>query len=614
MARVKFYNQKTGKWEYADAAFGGSGNGQPGADPETVTLLPADVLNFYNSTAYPDDDYTVSHLSKITYPYRADIPVPYTVKWNHRDDAMRTTVAVDTKEIGTVNRFGMLTYDATGFDNYPLYNLIPNTTYFYKVTHIMSDGSLVEAKSGRFKASGEPWRLLYIDGTQNVRDLGGWACFGGRTVKYGNIIRGAAFSDSSYPELMLTGKGRRALGSLKVQAELNLGAFDTETSIAANCVYKKIGYSNYATAITDETARANFKAALEWIVECLNASKPIYMHCQGGCDRTGTLSFLLLGLLGVSESDLAKEYELSSFSSIGFGRRRTTTKAVDTYDYVGMVEAIKAYSGDTISDKFYNFAITGCGISADTITSFRNLMLTESQNAPTLTSITAAFAQGDRIVYPSTSLADLKTMLTVTAKYSDGSTVAVDNYTLSGTLATGNSTVTVSYSGCTTTFTVVVTTESAESYTNLVPTSITSNGAEYIGTGDGYNEGYRLSSSGEESAYDGGICCGFIPYVNASDVIRITGHDSGSAMVSGYNRIFFYDSSFAKIGYMNIHNAECGCEVTTNEATGTWEIKADLSTNTMSNGTRDGAAYFRVGLGVCSDASKFIITRNQEIT
>ena len=55
----------------------------------------------------------------------------------------------------------------------------------------------------------------------------------------------------------------------------------------------------------------------------------------GGGGRTGTPSFLLLGLLGVNESDLAKEYELSSFSDIGFDRLRTTTKAVGGYDYVG---------------------------------------------------------------------------------------------------------------------------------------------------------------------------------------------------------------------------------------------------------------------------------------
>lgn len=35
----------------------------------------------------------------------------------------------------------------------------------------------------------------------------------------------------------------------------------------------------------------------------------------------------------------------------------------------------KTYSGDTITDKFVSFATTGCGISIDTITSFRNLML-----------------------------------------------------------------------------------------------------------------------------------------------------------------------------------------------------------------------------------------------
>lgn len=343
--------------------------------PSTIKLLPKPVLDFYNASAYSDSDYSYSHLEKITYPCRADIPVPYTVKWNYNESAMRTTVAVDTRAIGTVNAYTMRTYDATGLNKFPIYNLLPNKTYYYNVTHVLPDGSLVEAKSGSFTTSSEFWRLLYIDGTQNVRDLGGWTGLNGKKVKYGKIIRGAALNDSSLPELLLTGKGRRSLGELAIQAELNLGAIDTETSIAANCVYKKIGYTNYAIAFTDEAYRAQFKEVLEWIVEQLTASKPIYMHCQGGCDRTGTLSFQLLGLLGVSESDLAKEYELSSFSNIGFGRLRTTTNAVDTYDYVGMVGALKAYSGSTVADKFYNFATTGCGISDATISSFRGLML-----------------------------------------------------------------------------------------------------------------------------------------------------------------------------------------------------------------------------------------------
>ena len=356
-----------------------------GTDPTTVKLLAQPVLNFYNASAYSDNDYTYSHLSKITYPCRADIPIPFTVKWNHNEDAMRTTVAVDTKAIGTLNAYTMITYDATGLDNFPIYNLLPNKTYYYKVTHVLADGSLVEAKSGNFTTSNETVRMLYIDGTQNVRDLGGWTGLNGKKVKYGKIIRGASFSDSSFNGLMLTGKGRLALAELKIQAELNLGSVDSETSIASNVAYKKVYYTNYAIAITNETYRTMFKTLLEYIVSCLDGTltvnglstvaRNIYMHCQGGCDRTGTLSFLLLGLLGVSESDLAKEYELSSFSDVGIGRLRTTTKEVDTYDYVGMVEALKTYSGDTITDKFVSFATTGCGISIDTITSFRNLML-----------------------------------------------------------------------------------------------------------------------------------------------------------------------------------------------------------------------------------------------
>ena len=384
-------------WTDTGVAFGGGGSidtetlakiaelNNEGTDPTTIKLLAKPVLDFYNASAYSDNDYTYSHLSNITYPCRADIPVPFNVKWNHNEEAMRTTVAVDVKAIGTNNFNSMITYDATGLNNYPLYNLLPNKTYYYKVTHVLADGSLVEAKSGNFTTSNETVRMLYIDGTQNVRDLGGWTGLDGKKVKYGKIIRGASFGDSSYHGLMLTGKGRLALAELKIQAELNLGAVDSETSIAPNVAYKKVYYTNYAIAITNETYRTMFKTLLEYIVSCLDGTltvnglstvaRNIYMHCQGGCDRTGTLSFLLLGLLGVSESDLAKEYELSSFSDVGFGRLRTTTQAVDTYDYVGMVEALKTYSGDTITDKFVSFATTGCGVSIDTITSFRNLML-----------------------------------------------------------------------------------------------------------------------------------------------------------------------------------------------------------------------------------------------
>ena len=71
-------------------------------------------------------------------------------------------------------------------------------------------------------------------------------------------------------------------------------------------------------------------------------------------------------------------------------------------------------------------------------------------------SISAVYTQGNTVVYPNTPLDNLKNNLTVTVSYSDGSSVITTDYTLSGTLSVGTSTVTVTYADKTTTFDVIV--------------------------------------------------------------------------------------------------------------------------------------------------------------
>ena len=80
----------------------------------------------------------------------------------------------------------------------------------------------------------------------------------------------------------------------------------------------------------------------------------------------------------------------------------------------------------------------------------------------TLQSISAAYAGGE--VTAGTALTDL-TGITVTAHYSDGSTGTITGYTLSGEIVEGKNTITVSYGGKTTTFTVTGIAE--ESYAEL---------------------------------------------------------------------------------------------------------------------------------------------------
>ena len=73
------------------------------------------------------------------------------------------------------------------------------------------------------------------------------------------------------------------------------------------------------------------------------------------------------------------------------------------------------------------------------------------------TGITATFTQGGATIYDTASLESLRQYLVVEANYSGSSSVVVSDYTLSGTLTPGTSTVTVSWGGFTDTFSVTVT-------------------------------------------------------------------------------------------------------------------------------------------------------------
>ena len=96
-------------------------------------------------------------------------------------------------------------------------------------------------------------------------------------------------------------------------------------------------------------------------------------------------------------------------------------------------------------------------------------------------SISAAFSQGQAIVYDTDNLAVLRQYLIVTATMAGGTTETVTDYTLSGTLTSGTSTITVTYQTKTTTFTV----------------SVTHDDSPNISTGE-IIQGYYFNASGGE--------------------------------------------------------------------------------------------------------------------
>lgn len=108
----------------------------------------------------------------------------------------------------------------------------------------------------------------------------------------------------------------------------------------------------------------------------------------------------------------------------------------------------------------------------------------------TLSSISATYTGGD--VPVGTSVTSL-TGITVTATYSDGSTTEVTDYMLSGTIAEGSNTITVSYEGKTTTFTVVGYVEEAETTEPVyrLAEATTFDGTNTVDTGYALCENYK---------------------------------------------------------------------------------------------------------------------------
>ena len=114
-----------------------------------------------------------------------------------------------------------------------------------------------------------------------------------------------------------------------------------------------------------------FERLLRSIIRHTVAGETVYIHCMLGGDRTGALCTVLEGLLGVSLSDIEKDYELTSFSRV----HEIRTRIVPPWkEFVGF---INSFEGATFGDKVVSI-VTKTGIRQDEIDAFRAAMITGS--------------------------------------------------------------------------------------------------------------------------------------------------------------------------------------------------------------------------------------------
>ncbi len=252
-------------------------------------------------------------------------------------------------------------------------NLYLDSAYYWKVRAECGE-TAYESEVFSFRTVSNGPRNLNVDGVSNVRDLGGWVIDEHHRVKQGMIFRGAAFEDLQY-DTHITEEGIRTVrDELGVKTEIELrwvsvGEIEHRTD---SLLGSGVRYLEFEFNYTDETLlTANHQS----IAKCFRRFAdekyyPIYYHCRIGTDRTGVLTYLLLGMLGVDKDTLLTDYLFSNFGYVGGNRSVDTIKTA-------YIDVINACNGVTLQDKISWYLINRCGLTEFTLERIRALLIEE---------------------------------------------------------------------------------------------------------------------------------------------------------------------------------------------------------------------------------------------
>ena len=317
---------------------------QTGIEPveHTWNQIPTAVKNFLDNVTYNPSDYSTSQIANYA-PATANVNNTYPIG-----------ITVET-ESGILDRDGYAMAVQSG--NTTLYNDIPN-----RHTEFVNRNSGIVSRVGTLKPTGALRQIKCA--TSNVRDLGGWACDGG-TVKYGNLFRGGEFKAADLDIF---------INQLGIRHELNLrGTAEAESEPTTLRNY--VGYTcpeQYVWYTIADTYKEAWKGILRCVFDSVAHNKPVFFHCSAGADRTGTVACILEAILGMNQSDIDKDYELTCFAS-GVSTDNAARRRNES-EWKGLINQINGLTGSTFRDKVINW-VASLGFTADEINAYRTAMV-----------------------------------------------------------------------------------------------------------------------------------------------------------------------------------------------------------------------------------------------
>lgn len=350
---------------------GGNNGGQstvqePEVPANAILVTNAFMEKYLEEVHYPENDWSYTKI--LDYPGggpgEADIPPTVTLSWPKGAAGALSLHLVEGEDEWT--RDYTLEEGTTSLD---VRNLVPNQKYVYTVS--TSDGK--EFARDSFYTKGHLHQIYFTQKVRNGRDLGGWTTYDGKTVRYRKLFRSGKPSDGYIDDA-----GREEALAQGIKAQLILRSdTNSETKnppLGPTVEFFGPGFENGYSAMMKETTKV--KQCFEFVVKCLRKNKPVLFHCSIGSDRTGTMSILLLGLLGVPEPDVCKDYELSYFAPEDWSMTNGKCTRIRTYKsrYLDVIPYILTFGSGNFRDHVEAYFLS-IGVSKKDIDDFRNLML-----------------------------------------------------------------------------------------------------------------------------------------------------------------------------------------------------------------------------------------------
>jgi protein tyrosine/serine phosphatase len=245
-----------------------------------------------------------------------------------------------------------------------------------------------------------PERHLTLEGAWNFRDLGGYTASGGRTVRWRTLFRADGLDRLTTADLTVVAElGLRTVVDLRTPDEVAKGRYEPGPDSAWHHLPMLDVLpppDDFAEWVVSEYIADQYVAMLEGAPGAVRAflglltdadAYPLVFHCFAGKDRTGILTALVLGLLGVADEDIAADYSLSKVAMTRLIEwlRAEYPDGVDGFDIESRTPAIAAADPrtmlcflDRVRDRHGSFDRFAAGLGASGVgEQLRDLLLTD---------------------------------------------------------------------------------------------------------------------------------------------------------------------------------------------------------------------------------------------